>query len=42
MVSIYFGVPFIAMPLKLDLKLDQPFNARLMVEHGTAMEVCQG
>ncbi|CAA3020999.1 beta-D-glucosyl crocetin beta-1,6-glucosyltransferase-like [Olea europaea var. sylvestris] len=33
--SIYFGVPVIAMPLKMD----QPINARLMVEHGTAVEV---
>ncbi|CAA3021000.1 beta-D-glucosyl crocetin beta-1,6-glucosyltransferase-like [Olea europaea subsp. europaea] len=33
--SIYFGVPVIAMPLKLD----QPLNASLMVEHGAAIEV---
>ncbi|CAI9776857.1 unnamed protein product [Fraxinus pennsylvanica] len=35
--SIYFGVPVIAMPLKLD----QPLNARLMVEIGAAVEVVQ-
>ncbi|XP_011090843.1 beta-D-glucosyl crocetin beta-1,6-glucosyltransferase-like [Sesamum indicum] len=33
--SIYFGVPVIAMPLKLD----QPFNARLVVEAGVGIEV---
>ncbi|CAA3032331.1 beta-D-glucosyl crocetin beta-1,6-glucosyltransferase-like [Olea europaea subsp. europaea] len=33
--SIYFGVPVIAMPLKLD----QPLNASLMVEHGAAIVV---
>ncbi|XP_022858081.1 beta-D-glucosyl crocetin beta-1,6-glucosyltransferase-like, partial [Olea europaea var. sylvestris] len=33
--SIYFAVPLIAMPLKLD----QPINARLVVDGGAAMEV---
>ncbi|KAK4425796.1 Beta-D-glucosyl crocetin beta-1,6-glucosyltransferase [Sesamum alatum] len=33
--SIYFGVPVIAMPLKLD----QPMNARLLVEAGAGVEV---
>ncbi|KAL0457354.1 UNVERIFIED_CONTAM: UDP-glucosyltransferase 29 [Sesamum latifolium] len=33
--SIYFGVPVIAMPLKLD----QPLNARLLVEAGVGVEV---
>ncbi|KAK6130451.1 hypothetical protein DH2020_035861 [Rehmannia glutinosa] len=36
--SIYFGVPVIAMPLKLD----QPLNARLLVEAGVAVEVIRG
>ncbi|KAL1543125.1 beta-D-glucosyl crocetin beta-1,6-glucosyltransferase [Salvia divinorum] len=33
--SIHFGVPVISMPFKLD----QPLNARLMVEAGVAVEV---
>ncbi|XP_022861837.1 beta-D-glucosyl crocetin beta-1,6-glucosyltransferase-like [Olea europaea var. sylvestris] len=33
--TIYFGVPLIAMPLKLD----QPINARMVVEAGAAVEV---
>lgn len=35
--SIHFGVPVIGIPLKLD----QPFNARLMVEVGVAVEVAR-
>ncbi|XP_022873157.1 beta-D-glucosyl crocetin beta-1,6-glucosyltransferase-like [Olea europaea var. sylvestris] len=35
--SIYFGVPVIAMPLKLD----QPLNARLVVEAGVSVEVAR-
>nr|URA11570.1 beta-D-glucosyl crocetin beta-1,6-glucosyltransferase [Bacopa monnieri] len=33
--SLYFGVPIVAMPLKLD----QPFNARLVVKAGVAVDV---
>ncbi|KAI3469435.1 hypothetical protein Pfo_026098 [Paulownia fortunei] len=33
--SIYFGVPVVAIPLKLD----QPVNARLLVESGVGLEV---
>lgn len=35
--SIHFGVPVIGIPLKID----QPFNARLMVEVGVAVEVAR-
>ncbi|KAL2530393.1 UDP-glycosyltransferase 91C1 [Forsythia ovata] len=35
MESIYFGVPLIAMPLKID----QPINTRLVVEGGAAVEI---
>ncbi|KAL2506710.1 UDP-glycosyltransferase 91B1 [Abeliophyllum distichum] len=35
--SIYFGIPVIAMPLKLD----QPLNARLVVEAGVGVEVAR-
>ncbi|KAL8515563.1 hypothetical protein ACS0TY_014305 [Phlomoides rotata] len=33
--SVYFGVPIIGVPVKLD----QPLNARLMVEAGVAVEI---
>ncbi|KAL8486228.1 hypothetical protein ACS0TY_023074 [Phlomoides rotata] len=35
MESVYFGVPMVALPLKLD----QPLNARLVVEAGVGVEV---
>ncbi|CAI9762677.1 unnamed protein product [Fraxinus pennsylvanica] len=35
--SIHFGIPVIAMPLKLD----QPLNARLVVEAGVSVEVAR-
>ncbi|KAL8512757.1 hypothetical protein ACS0TY_019040 [Phlomoides rotata] len=35
MESVYFGVPLVALPLKLD----QPLNARLVVEAGVGVEV---
>ncbi|KAG6396312.1 hypothetical protein SASPL_142460 [Salvia splendens] len=35
--SLYFGVPVVAMPLKLD----QPINARLVVEAGVGVEVAR-
>lgn len=38
MESLYYGVPVIAMPMHLD----QPTNARFLVEIGVAMEVLRG
>ncbi|KAL3520963.1 hypothetical protein ACH5RR_019112 [Cinchona calisaya] len=38
MESLYFGVPIIAMPMHID----QPTNARLLVEIGVGMEVLRG
>ncbi|XP_047958479.1 UDP-glucosyltransferase 29-like [Salvia hispanica] len=37
MESLYFGVPVVALPLKLD----QPMNARLVVEVGVGVEVAR-
>ncbi|KAL3829385.1 hypothetical protein ACJIZ3_018187 [Penstemon smallii] len=36
--SVYFGVPVVALPLKLD----QPLNARLLIEIGVGVEVERG